>query len=268
MNNDIKNFECDNCKKKFSTKGNLTKHMKDFCIFSKQNNLISDINLKYKELKKDYELLLQEKNKIEKDFEQNKNKLDNLYQENQDLKFKLVKIETENEIYKKTEEKQFNTISDIAKQPTISNSYNSYKNKLEIMFDLNDTQTIEDIQKKVNDGFEKQHFMNGQKGVAKVLIQEIFDNNGNKMYICSDYARGMFRFKDKYGNVHVDNKAMKLSDIVYNGVKNKLYTISRECMENEKDVDVIMSISQNVMDIKKMTEDNCDFRNEIINLSR
>ena len=148
----MKKFECDNCRKNFSTKGNLTKHKKDFCIFSKQNNLVSGISNKYDNLMKDYQLLLEQKNNIENEYNQINIQNKELYEENQQLKIKIVKLETENEIYRKTEEKQFNTISDIAKQPTISNSY---KNKLEIMFDLNDIQTIEDIQKKVNEGFDR-----------------------------------------------------------------------------------------------------------------
>lgn len=142
---------------------------------------------------------------------------------------------------------------------------------MEISLDLNDTKTVEDMKKKVNDGFEKEHFLKGQKGLVQVVVQEVFDKDGNKMYICTDPSRGMFRFKDKNGNIHFDSKAMKLTDIVYDGVKEKLYTISKEYMsehERNNNFDQMISITERIMDIKKMTEDNCDFRNELIHLSK
>lgn len=41
----MEKFECDNCKKIYSTKGNLTKHMKTSCKIIKENLIKNSTNL-------------------------------------------------------------------------------------------------------------------------------------------------------------------------------------------------------------------------------
>ena len=75
----------------------------------------------------------------------------------------------------------------------------------------------------------------------------------------------LFKSKDKNGNIITDPKASTLTGIVYGGIKNKLGDISKMCMDREKNnLEKLVSISNNTMSIIRMTEDNSEFRKELM----
>jgi hypothetical protein len=236
--------ECIHCKKVFSTKSNLNAHIKTCKVLNK-NVLCDEKKYMIEEIE-----ILKEQNK-------------KLKEENSDFKLKLltIKLETENEIYKKYAQ----TVTDIAKQPKNSN-INNFKNNI-ISFDLRDEENIKNIQTKMNSTFEEKHFMEGQKGVAIALVNGVLKTGEgiNNKYLISDHSRSIFKTKDKYGNIIYDQGASLLTDIVYRGIKDKVGDISRMCMDREKNnLDMLVFISNNVLGITKMREDNSDFRKELL----
>lgn len=274
--------ECINCKKIFSSKGNLTKHLKKSCKFFRENNMINNTNTELTNIKKELDKILLENNQLKKEKDKinlhkkkynkklkNENNelkhiIDELSKENQELKIKLSNLTGKIDIYKEIDEKQFNTIADIAKQPTT----NTYKQKIFLTpFDIKDSENIENIKNKLRNNIDKTHILEGQKGVAKLVYNNVLkDENGeNKKYICTDFSRGVFKYKDKDGVYHKDNKAKNLTSIVYGGIKESLDNIdNRDFDENTYNLN---SVVKNVIDIKNMNNDNCDFRNELITLS-
>lgn len=267
--NSDSSFNCEYCNKDFKTKHNMLRHVNSCKVYIKINN--ENIKLKEEEEK---QKILYENNKLKEEIERLKEENNKLKEEIKysEYEFKIKMSNLETEIYKSQSQIQTENILEIAKQPTINNNTinNTYKNKIAVTFDLKDKITIEDIQTKVCNALNKVHFMNGQKGIARVVSGTILKNeNGiDDKYLCSDQSRGSFRYKDSDGVMQIDHKAMRLTDIIYKGVKEKIQRISKECMDKETDTDLIVLISRNILDINKMNEDNTDFRNEIILLSK
>jgi hypothetical protein len=244
-----KSFECLHCKKIFSTNYNLKVHINSSCkILIKEGKQKTEDEIK----------------KIKEDFEEYKLENAKILEE---YKLENAKLKGELEVYKSYGEFHAQGVMDIAKQPKNTNT-NNYKNNI-VMFDLRDEENVKDIQSKLCNTFEEKHLMEGQKGVAKAVVQGVLKNEEgvNDKYLCSDYSRSIFKTKDKYGNIITDQKATILTNIVYNGIRNKVGDISKMCMDREKNTDKLVSISNNTLDIIKMTEDNSDFRKELMTSS-
>jgi hypothetical protein len=244
-----KKFICDFCNKNISTKGNLERHVK----------------------------ICKEKFELKKNIKKNKSK--EIIKENEELKIKIITLETEIKLLKeykqeiKTDkEEQFKTISDIAKQPKNNNNNNNilnYKNKLSVPFDLGDSDTIKQIQTKLCDTIEYKHLLDGQKSVAKFVHTYILvnDEGKNEKYVCSDPSRGTFRFKDKDGTVVLDIKAVKLSKIVYKTIRDRVLQIKYDFNRDSNDAFDINYLNKNIDLIMELMNDNTEFRHEMINLS-
>lgn len=239
-----KENKCDYCEKKYSTKYTLAKHLKN-CKTLK----------KIEEKEKYVSINIKEYNKLKKAQE----KIKMLEQENKELNIKLIKLETENNIYKSQNKEQSQSILDIAKQPK-TKTINNFKQKT---FNLRDKEFVKDVQDKLRNNIDRTHILNGQKGMARLLFENCLkDENGeNSKYICSDISRGIFKFTDDEGNSYYDNKAKKISNIVYSGVKDTINSINEDDSKNNTD------FIEKIIDIKNITEDNSNFRNELITLS-
>jgi hypothetical protein len=63
----------------------------------------------------------------------------------------------------------------------------------------------ETFSKKIQELFNLNHFLNGQKGLAQFAVENLLtDENGNLQYVCSDPSRHTFRYKDLNGNLERD----------------------------------------------------------------
>lgn len=243
-------FVCSECKKILSSKSNLNRHMNSYCKNIKPN--------------------LQEQNNILK--EENKLlklKIKDIIERELNLKLTIARLEGEINIYKQTDEKQFNSIVNIANQPKTSTTYNKTQN-ITIPFDLTDPNTISEIQNKLKNNFSKEHLLQGQRGMGRLLVENVLagDDGKNNKYICTDYSRGTFKYKDVEGNTHVDNGGKKLTNVVLEGVKEEVYDIAKDCMDKEEDDVAFGMITKSVIDIKKLKEDNSKFLDEIVALSK
>ena len=100
---------------------------------------------------------------------------------------------------------------------TTNNNTNNIKNM--IVFNLSE---------RINPAllnYTKEHLLQGAKGTAKWINENIItDENGNKLYICSDRSREIFKFMNEKGEVVTDVKA----EFLLGSINPKLIPIASE----------------------------------------
>jgi len=233
-----KNFICNHCKKEFTTKQTLNNHI-NICRIKFQN-----IILQKEKIIGDLKNLLQTNDNLLKTKE-------NLLKEKDDI---IIELKAKLEIYEKDHE----FIKEIAKQPKTQNNTVNNNNKVLILSPFNLTQN--DINVIVNDKFTKEHFLAGQKGVAKFTSNNILkDDNGNQTYMCTDSSRNIFNYKNKEGQIEKDIKAVKLTETISPAVITK----SEKIYKQIKTDDTTEEYMKKLLDIKKMNYDNDKFVNEL-----
>ena len=152
----------------------------------------------------------------------------------------IIKLKTQLEIYKKISEDNHECIKDIAKQPKtypqqIQNNNNKYLNLTPLNL------TAEYVKDQVENNFTKNNFLEGQKGVAEFVFDNLLkDENGKSKYICDDSSRHKYRHKYSYktedGQIMVDLRAKKLTDIIKNDIIKKSNNIISNEMKKTDDM--------------------------------
>jgi hypothetical protein len=213
-------FVCEYCNMEFKSKRNLQTHI----TICKEKD-IYDVK---KELKQKH---LEEIKILE---EKHLNDLNS-------YKIIIASLEAKIEIY----EKDHDIISDIAKQTKITNNTNTNNivNNLAI-YDIN--RITETFSNKL-DYITKEDIINGQKGIANILVPCLYDENGNKMLTCTDKSRLMFiKLDDKYNRIKdselknlasaIKPLALKKADEIveeHNKLKERIYNIDSLKAENK-----------------------------------
>jgi hypothetical protein len=117
-----------------------------------------------------------------------------------------------------------NQIFEIAKQPTsihntTKHTTNNNQKTLHMInqlapYDLT-TERVQEILNDYNHILEKV-FGNGPNGIADFIVEKIlFDSETQKpKLVATDRSRGVFKYKDSEGNVHIDHKLKKTTDIL------------------------------------------------------
>lgn len=236
-------YNCKYCDKNFASNQSKTRHLKICKIsikFVEENKIIIEENAFLKE----------EKNELNNDIEK--------------LKLKISNLESQIEIYKSQLNNQppqtVNNINTI-------NITNNYRNKIKVNFDLSDKDTLNEIENKIISAINKTHVLEGQKGIADLVIQNVLvDENGkNNKYICTDISRGNFKYKDKEGKIKNDKGGRKLRDITYKSVKEPFNKIASEYLENEKEDEIKNErITNATRDFKKISSETNPTFNRLI----
>ena len=173
-------FECKYCDKKLASKQNLNIHLQS-CI-PKYESL-------YKE-KQDENEALKTKVKI--------------------LENDVIKQEEYKEQIKELQDKIERMAMKAIEKPTTTN------NLILSPIDLSQ----EHITKMINEKFTKEHFYDGQAGVARFAVDNILkDKDGKLAYICTDVSRHIFKHVDENGEVVKDVMASKLTKKLTEDVK-------------------------------------------------
>ena len=61
--------------------------------------------------------------------------------------------------------------------------------------------------------YNLEYFLDGQKGVARFVVDNILkDEDNNLKYLCTDASRSTFKYKDKLGNIQKDYEAKRLTN--------------------------------------------------------
>jgi hypothetical protein len=145
----------------------------------------------------------------------------------------------------------------IAKNPrkttTINNINLSVFNKSE-----------KDIKQLVEDNYNKEYLIEGQKGVARFTHSHVLKTEPNEMpmYEITDKTRGNGKYKSSKSEVVIDNGMQGLTKKIHPSIKNKAINIAlvEDAMNNRE-------IYQGYQEVFNMNDDNSVFRKEMVRLT-
>jgi hypothetical protein len=154
-----------------------------------------------------------------------------------------------------------NNIKDIAiksvSTPKTSNTINQNKYLFLTPFNL----TKEEIKEKIEKNFTKDHFMNGQKGVADFTYNNLLlDENKQLNYFCSDTSRKFFCYKDINGELKKDIKTKMLTNFIADDIIIKSNNIYNNALADKNiKLDTCHKYLIKKFDILNMKNDNNEF---------
>lgn len=218
------NYPCNYCKKTFLNKHHLTNHQ-DSC---KSNTpLIQKFRQQILSYRQQIMLLQQRITTFEDDKES--------YEK------KIVVLEERYEDLAKT----------IALRPTTTNNNTTTNNTVNLaVFD----KSPEDIKRIVEEKFSKDYLIEGQKGCAQFVCDNIVENDvdGNKRYLITDKSRGNAKYKLQDGNIVTDNGMNGLTNKLHPDIKNK----SKSIMDNSEDALTNEKLFEGFQEVLLLDEDN------------
>ena len=122
----------------------------------------------------------------------------------------------------------------------------------------------EDIKQLVEDNYNKDYLIEGQKGVARFTHSHVLKTEPNQlpMYTITDKTRGNGKYKNSNSEVVIDNGMQGLTKKLHPSIKNKAINIAiiEDAMNNEE-------VYNGYQEIFKMDDDNSVFRDEMVRLS-
>jgi hypothetical protein len=261
------NVICEYCKTEFKNKSSLKYHQQNakYCLEiqgKKQDKFICNL----------CEKVLSSKQKLEQ--HQNiciKNKREiNLEAILQEKEESIIKLTIENNNLKE----QIKLLQQIIEKTkitnnTTNNTINNTTLNITTSIDFNDTDKIKDI---INDDFNINYAVNGQKGLAKFVTDKFLtDKNGNLLYICTDPSRQIFKYKDSTGEIKKDVEAKKLTNyIVDGGIKQKTVDIANDWytdQDGKLDINKFNIMLDQQQSILKIKDDNNSFKKELVSLT-
>ena len=122
----------------------------------------------------------------------------------------------------------------------------------------------EDIKQLVENNYNKEYLIEGQKGVARFTHSHVLKTEPNQlpMYTITDKTRGNGKYKTSNTEVVIDNGIHGLTKKLHPSIKNKAINIAIvEDAMNNKD------IYDGYQEIFNMDDDNSVFREEMIRLT-
>ena len=183
----IKEFKCNFCDKKFTTNQNFELHTKKCLVY-----LLNKID----DQKDEYELKLKDQ------------------KEEHELKFREQKDEYEKKIRELQDKLENIAIKASLKSTTTNVSNNTNNNNILNLAPLD----MEILTKRITNAINNmtaEHVMEGQGGVAKLISSCFTNEDGKKVITCTDTSRGIWKSKDKDGNIIKDYKANKIAKVVH-----------------------------------------------------
>ena len=260
-------MECVYCKSVFATKTNLNTHQRTakYCLKLRENlpgkeyvcKGCDKIFTQQSNLERHIEIckVICKVSRLETELEYKNNYIEKLEQTIKELQHGLKDV----------------AVIAVSRPTTITTTNNTHtqnNNQNNILMNLTPFEiNKENFAEKINEHFNKNYLINGQKGVAQFAVDKILkDDEGKLMYICTDPSRQIYRFKSIDGFVERDVKAKKLTTALYDELRSKSHSISNEEMKNG-DSSVFMLYSGRFQDIKELEEDNSEFRIELANLT-
>lgn len=237
---------CEFCNKKLSNNYSLKRHQKSVqsCLEKQGKNIQKfkcNFCLKFFVNLNKHSLSCKNKN----------SDINNLVRENLILKQKITELEENNF---KLQSKYDNIVTILASKPTTTN--NTTNNLNLIVFDKSD----EDINKIVNEKYDRNYLMDGQKGVAKFTHEHILKSSNGEVYMVCDISRGHGKYKISATETVIDPEMKSLSRKIHPSVKQKAIKIA------EKNIVKYPCIQDGYEDVCKMDKNNASFRKELVSL--
>ena len=123
--------------------------------------------------------------------------------------------------------------------------------------------TEEDIKQLVEDNYNKEYLIEGQKGVARFTHSHVLKTEANQMpmYTITDKTRGNGKYKSSNSEVVIDNGMHGLTKKLHPSIKNKAINIAiiEDAMNNQ-------DVYEGYQEVFKMDDDNSVFREEMIRI--
>ena len=275
----MEELKCEYCDSVFKYKSTLINHKKraKFCLeIQKKKNVIVIEDLKTCQFcKTKYASnvfnrhLLTCKSKDKTELEIYKEKFKMLQDETNKIIIEkdLIIAELRGQIAAKDEfyKKEHECLMEIAKQPktkVTNTTNNKILNLAPLDLSLNRIKNILDTE------FDHNYGCSGQKGVAEFTKEKLLlDDNGNLNYVCTDFDRKVFKYKDSAGELRKDTKAKKLtSKLLEAGLLEKNQNTTKDWCVNEEG-DIISEkhhfMATKVAEINNIENDNSVFVKEL-----
>jgi len=256
----LNEYKCIYCNKEFTTKQHLLNH-ESIC---KEKEISNKIKVVKEQLDNCFN---KEKEKLIKHFNKEKEKLQFKLEEKDkiiiELKEKVAELNGRIHTLKDDHE----VFKEIAKQPKTTNNNNTLNITSSIDFD-----NIDKIKYVIENDFNINYAINGQKGIANFVKDKLLkDDNGKPLYICTDPSRQIFKYKDSRGEIKKDVEAKKLTEYIVDGgikkktvdIASKWYTDNEGGIDMEK-FDMMMDPQQSIL---KLKDDNNTFKKELASLT-
>lgn len=146
-------------------------------------------------------------------------------------------------------------IAIIANKPTTQNTTNNNNLNLSI-FD----KTPDDIKKLVDENYNLEYFIQGQKGVAKFTHKYVVNGEPNKppIYVITDRSRGNGKYKLADGEIVTDIGMSGLTKKIHPSIKIKASAIA------SVNPDRMEECIDKYLEIASMDENNCIFRQTLV----
>ena len=237
-------FICECCGKDFGRKSVLQTHMSTCNMNTKQ---VRVLNKKWEKKQK----LWEKKNTILKSLGKKfMDQITHLEKENEELK-------TERDSMWEKYEKLAQIV---AKQPrSVTNKNTIINNTLNLsIFDKSD----DDINKIVDEKYNKDYLIAGQKGVARFTHSHVLNTDGNPIYEITDRSRGHGRYKKSDNEVVRDHEMKGLTTKVLPSIKKKAIRI----VQSEPVYFTDEALTNGMNEVYALNDDNSPFRSEMIKL--
>jgi hypothetical protein len=202
---------CTFCNKSFACKSNLNRHILT-CKIKIESDNQKHIQNQLHQLQQQHDIEIESfRSQLQTQQQQHEIEIQNLQAQLNEQK-EIIKI------YQ-------NQIFEIAKQPTNNITHNTTKTTNNNQKTLNminqlapydlTTERVQEILDNYTHLLEKV-FGNGPNGIADFIVEKIlFDSETQKpKLVATDRSRGVFKYKDSDGNVHIDHKLKKTTDIL------------------------------------------------------
>ena len=122
----------------------------------------------------------------------------------------------------------------------------------------------EDIKQLVDDNYNKDYLVDGQKGVARFTHSHVLKTEPNQlpMYTITSCFIGNGKYKNSNSEVVIDNGMHGLTKKLHPSIKNKAINIAilEDAMNNKE-------VYEGYQEVFKMDDDNSVFREEMIRLA-
>ena len=256
-------MECQYCKKMLCSKSSLTVHQNTtkYCL-KLQGNLPKKSLYICSFCQKDFHI----KNNLDRHISictSNNIYVKNLQQKNLEYRQQILLLcqEVENlKDDKKTLQDSYTELAKTLAKRSITTN-NTINNNLNLAV-FNKTQA--DIKRIVDEKYDKEYLMEGQKGVARFTNSHVLntiEDNQQPMYLITDKTRCNGKYRVSENEVVTDNGMMGLTKKIHPSIKKKAVFIAAEgdAMNDEE-------LFRNFQEVFEMNEDNTVFRKEMIRI--
>lgn len=291
-------MECEYCRKKFTSKSNLTTHQKttkycleiqgkigegfkcEYCtkIYTQSQSLETHISIckeKQKANDKQKEIEnLQLIKKLQTELTLLKRNYHEILKEKESHYQEIIKEKSEYITKLESRLDRFETtVTNMATEPKTTTTNNNTNNTSNVTFmnkfDINDTKQISNVLQKY---LTKDVIARGQEGIALMLGEHLLKGpNGEPLYECTDVARQKFEFVNADGNIETDPKATKLIRSINNSglcqqataAANDLWTNS----DGRMDTDKYGVYAGKVTEVMQLEKDSTKLRNKLASVT-